>query len=145
MCAKRGGVLIGRAVLAEEHEELCAIAKQILAEIEADGPSDALSGLRWRLNRVLTKHLAMEDRLLYPMLLANRKTAPLAEPLLVDVAAMAEAFASYHAAWPIERIQNEWVAFRTATREILQALRRRILREEHDLFPRVSWPGADDR
>ena len=50
-----------------------------------------------------------------------------------------------HAAWPIERIQEDWEAFRAATRDVMTLVRRRILREERDLFPRASWPGADGR
>ncbi|PNB53170.1 hypothetical protein C1X73_31855, partial [Pseudomonas sp. FW305-130] len=80
-----GIVLIGRAVLSEEHRELDALAKRILVEIAGDGPSVELSSLRWRLNRVLTKHLALEDQLLYPILRANPVTASLAEQVLTEV------------------------------------------------------------
>jgi|UPI00068B73DA hypothetical protein len=141
----RGIVLIKRAVLTDEHRELDALAKRILAEVGGDGPSVELSSLRWRLNRVLTKHLAMEDQLLYPILRANPATASLAEQVLAEVGGTASTYAAYHAAWPIERIQQDWEAFRAATRDVMTLLRRRILREERDLFPRASWPGADSR
>ncbi|MCY1173333.1 Hemerythrin HHE cation binding domain protein [compost metagenome] len=140
-----GIVLIGRAVLSEEHRELDALAKRILVEIAGDGPSVELSSLRWRLNRVLTKHLALEDQLLYPILRANPVTASLAEQVLTEVGGTAATYAAYHAAWPIERIQEDWEAFRAATRDVMTLVRRRILREERDLFPRASWPGADGR
>ncbi|MBP2276704.1 MULTISPECIES: hemerythrin domain-containing protein [Sphingomonas] len=137
--------MIGRAVLSEEHRELDALAKRILVEIAGDGPSVELSSLRWRLNRVLTKHLALEDQLLYPILRANPVTASLAEQVLTEVGGTAATYAAYHAAWPIERIQEDWEAFRAATRDVMTLVRRRILREERDLFPRASWPGADGR
>lgn len=141
----RGTGLIGRAVLSEEHRELDALAKGILAEVGRDGPSADLSTLRWRLNRILTKHLALEDQLLYPMLRANPATAALAEQVLADVGGTAATYAAYHVDWPIERVQEDWHGYRAATRDMMALLRRRILREERDLFPRVSWPGADDR
>jgi Hemerythrin HHE cation binding domain len=140
-----GILLIGRAVLSEEHRELDALAKRILVEIAGDGPSVELSSLRWRLNRVLTKHLALEDQLLYPILRANPVTASLAEQVLTEVGGTAATYTAYHAAWPIERIQEDWEAFRVATRDVMTLVRRRILREERDLFPRASWPGADGR
>ena len=130
--------MIDRAILSKEHAELDMLAVQLLDEVAAAAPSAKVSALRWRLNHVLMVHLAKEDRLVYPELLASPATRALAQRFAEEMGGLAEAYLAYNAAWPIERVEAEWAAFGTATRGVMRALRQRILREERDLYPRIA-------
>ena len=130
--------MVDRETLSKEHAELDALAVRLLAEVEAEAPSPELSALRWRLNHVLMVHLAKEDKLLYPQLLRSPASRALAQRFSQEMGGLADAYLAYGAAWPIERVEAEWDAFGVATRSVMKALRQRILREERDLYPRIT-------
>lgn len=129
--------MLSRDILSKEHEELETLAKKLLVEIDLDGPSHALSALRWRMTHVLMVHLAKEDKVLYPRLLALPETRTVALRFAQEMGNVAELYQDYAATWPIERVEADWAGFGVATRKMMAALRRRILREERDLYPRI--------
>ena len=130
--------MVDREILSKEHAELDALAVRLLAMVDGVGPDTGLSALRWRLNHVLMVHLAKEDKLLYPKLLAFPETRALARRFAEEMGGLAEAYLAYYAAWPIERVEADWAGFGAATRGVMKALRQRILREERDLYPRIA-------
>ena len=130
--------MLNREQLSKEHAELDGLALRLLEAVEAERQPAGLSALRWRLNHVLMVHLAKEDKLLYPSLLAMPATKALAQRFADEMGGLAEAYLAYNAAWPIERIEADWVGFGVATRGVMKALRQRILREERDLYPRIA-------
>lgn len=130
--------VLSRVRLSQEHAELDALAVKLLAEVDADVPSTALSALRWRLTHVLMVHLAKEDKVLYPRLLARPETQALAKRFVEELGDLAETYQAYTATWPIERVESDWPRFGEATRKVMAALQRRILREERDLYPRIA-------
>lgn len=129
--------MLNRVSLSQEHAELDALAVKLLAEIETNSPSETLSALRWRLNHVLMVHLAKEDKVLYPRLLAQPATRAVAQRFASEMGDLAQIYLAYTSTWTIERVEADWDGFGAATRKVMTALRRRILREERDLYPRI--------
>ena len=134
--------MVDRELLSKEHDEISALAVRLIEEVEASVPGKDLSALRWRLNHVLMVHLAKEDKLLYPKLLASPATKGLAQRFADEMGGLAESYLAYNAAWPIQRVEAEWADFGEATRGIMNALRKRILREERDLYPRIEQSAS---
>ncbi|BCA58057.1 hemerythrin domain-containing protein [Sphingomonas sp. HMP6] len=130
--------MLDRLILSKEHAELEALAVKLLEEVEAAAPGKTLSALRWRLNHVLMVHLAKEDKVLYPYLQLLPETRALALRFEIEMGALAQTYLAYASSWPIERVEADWRGFGDATRTIMRALRRRILREERDLYPRIT-------
>ena len=130
--------MLSRVKLSAEHAELDALAVKLLTEVDAEAPSDTLSGLRWRLTHVLMVHLAKEDKVLYPRLLAQPQTYAVAKRFADEMGDLSETYLHYTATWTIERVEGDWAGFGEATRRVMTALRRRILREERDLYPRIA-------
>lgn len=130
--------MLSRDILSKEHEELEALATKLMAEVDAEAPSHALSALRWRLTHVLMIHLAKEDKVLYPQLLTLPQTRTVANRFAQEMGDLAKSYQEYTAGWPIERVEADWAGFGAATRTMMTALRRRILREERDLYPRIA-------
>ncbi|WP_235512460.1 hemerythrin domain-containing protein [Sphingomonas sp. Leaf17] len=133
--------MLDRQCLSREHDELIALTTALVAQVTRAAPDLAgLSTVRWRFNRVLLMHLAKEDKLLYPQLTRSPSptTARLAELFAAEVCGLAADYAAYMQRWPVERIEGEWPAFAKDTRRILDALGKRIAREENELYPCID-------
>ncbi len=132
-------------VLTNEHAELEALAARLLAQVRADRPRvDGLSALRWRLNHVLMVHLAQEDNLLYPALLASRDPVArrTAERFCEQMGDLGASYRAYNSEWTFDRVAADWRGFANATRTMMAALRRRIQREESKLYPLIARRAA---
>lgn len=132
--------MMNRNALSGEHTELGQIADLLAIELRAMKPdTEALSALRVRLSKVLLMHLAQEDHLLYPELKRSSDfaTRELAARFESEMGQLAAAYRSYASRWNAKAIERDWEAFRGDTRSILAALRRRIRREETELYPRM--------
>ena len=125
--------------------ELADIANQILHLLNPGLPAmTELSALRWRLSRVLMVHLAREDGSLYPGLQRSpdAATRALAAQFEAQMGTLAQDYRDYTARWPAEAIGADWAGFRTDTRRVMLALKRRIQREEIELYPRIAVRSA---
>jgi hemerythrin-like domain-containing protein len=82
-------------------------------------------------------HLALEDRILYPALQrqGDDRVRTTAARIQAEIGALAESFARYMAGWTDERITRDWRGFCTDSDRILDALARRIDREDRILYP----------
>ncbi|GEM72253.1 hypothetical protein SAQ01S_20190 [Sphingomonas aquatilis NBRC 16722] len=133
--------MLSRKTLSAEHDELRELAAALLACVAAPhcDPS-RLGKARWLLTRKLLAHLAKEDALLYPRLRAGRdpRAAEVATRFAAEMGALADRYRAYIAAWPAERIADDWIAFGAATRQILQQLLRRIGGEETMLYTLIE-------
>lgn len=137
--------MLSREKLSSEHVELGGIAGEIMRLIgQATPPMAELSALRWRLSRVLMVHLAREDGSLYPALRrsADATTRSLAAQFEAQMGTLAQDYRDYAARWPADAIGADWSQFGAETRRILQALKRRIQREEIELYPRITARAA---
>lgn len=137
--------MIDRELLSAEHAQIDAIAVELLAIVARDdGANDSVASLRWRLNRHLLVHLAREDNHVYPVLVksADSRVARLASAFQAEMGGLAQDYLAYNARWEAAAIASDWPGFCTATRHIMNALRRRIRREERDLYPMIGR-GSD--
>jgi hemerythrin-like domain-containing protein len=126
--------------LSIEHAEIDAIAAELIAVVTRyKAPVDGMAAQRWRLNHLLSVHLAKEDKHLYPMLkrAADREIAALATEMEAEMGNLAAQFLAYSRRWDAKAMTEDWSGFCTDTLRVMQALRQRIRREERDLYPRV--------
>lgn len=84
-------------------------------------------------------HLAQEDQLLYPRMKrsSNPQVRELATRFENEMGTLADTYRSYATRWPGVAIEKDWTGFRTETQAVVAALRRRIRREESELYPRL--------
>ena len=104
---------------------------------EADGIRSMLSALVGKLN----VHLAMEDDVLYPVLLEHSKDEVnrAAKRLQDEAGDLKRIFQVFVDRWPSgEPVKTAPVAFACDVRALLTKLRDRIARENDDLFPLVE-------
>ncbi|MGL4313678.1 MAG: hemerythrin domain-containing protein [Sphingomonas sp.] len=133
--------MIDSELLSAEHAQIDAIAVELLAIIAgSDAPGEKLASLRWRLNRHLLVHLAREDSHVYPLLVkaADIRLARLASAFQAEMGGLAQDYLAYNAQWDAAAVAKDWPGFCAATRHIMNALRRRIRREERDLYPMIA-------
>jgi len=119
-----------------QHADIDAIVTELGRAINMDERNLA-AATRWKLARKLVAHLALEDKLLYPALIASndRETATLAHGMQAEMGNLAERFQSYMEKWDNSSITEQWSAFRDETQIILTALRKRISKENHVVYP----------
>jgi len=132
--------MLNRAILSAEHAELIDIADLFAIELRALTPNlERLASLRLRFSRVLLLHLAQEDHLLYPTLkrTTDGPTRELAARFEAEMGQLGDIYRRYVTRWSSIAIAQDWDGFRTDTRSFLAALRRRIRREETELYPRM--------
>ena len=126
--------------LKDEHVELRRIADELDRLMAGADPCDltALARCRWRLVRLVTQHLALEDRQIYSR--APDPASPLgsiAARLKGEIGDLYDSFRGHITAWPSEAIVADWETYRTETRRLLATLHARIDREERELYPLV--------
>ncbi len=130
------------AKLREDHDDLLRLAgdlRDIIAQPDAPPPID-LENFRSEFSRQLFAHLTREDWLLYPSLLqsSDRVIVATAQSFIDEMGGMLKAFKTWAATWPTERIFAEWATFGIETSDLLDALARRIVRENQELYPLVE-------
>lgn len=123
-----------------QHKELVEIVQAISAKLnpaaaaaEADQIRHLLSSLSGKLNF----HLAMEDKSLYPAMLASTDPAAkkAATEFMNEMGGLATAFKNYVAAWPTAAAIKEKPAdFCAQTQGVFAALGKRVEREESVLY-----------
>lgn len=125
-----------------QHKDLAALVLQLGKLVDDAGALAAKAGearsILAKLAGTLRVHLAMEDKNLYPRLVAHKNPA-LAEKarrFQTEMAPLGKAFFDYVARWPHERaVAADPAGFAAATRQVLRALTARIAAEDHDLYP----------
>jgi hemerythrin-like domain-containing protein len=125
--------------LLDEHAAILEMFSQLETALAADRPQDVVA-LRWKMNRVLNAHLALEDQLVYPVLAAcpNGETAALAKRMMSEIGDLAAKWRDYITLWTTGDIRARPDDFRAHTAAVRAALHERIEREERDLFPRLT-------
>lgn len=135
-----------RALLSAEHEAIMHVATQLLAASERD-PIDIgqVSALRWRLAHLLARHLAREDRCLYPVLgtHADPDVAAMATAFAAEMGGLAGAYRAYMDRWNADAIMADPGKFAADTRIVIDALAHRVDREEYDLYPLLGAGSAN--
>ena len=127
------------AQLRNEHAELARIVKQLeeLIAEEVPPPSLSLFEVRRKLSGLLIAHLKAEDWVLYPPLLssADPKVAETARDFVDEMGGLAQAFTVYVERWDALSIESNWPRYQQESRGIIDALTKRIIRENQELYP----------
>jgi len=125
--------------LREEHAHLVRLVGQLAECIgrPAPPPATELFAVRRELNATLIAHLKAEDWILYPMLLTSGdpETAATARQFLDEMGGLAAAFLAYADKWSASTIERDWDGYCGESREIIEALTERIVRENRELYP----------
>jgi hemerythrin-like domain-containing protein len=127
------------ATLRQEHAELVEIVRElgrVIARLAQPAQTE-LFELRCRLTTTLIAHLKAEDWLLYPPLLASSDAliAGIAKAFSEEMGGLASAYSAHAERWGADAIEHDWAGYVEATRGIIDALTRRISRENRELYP----------
>ncbi len=129
-------------ILRADHVGIGWIADRLALMVDRPAPVKSLDlfQVRGELRRALLNHLAQEDWVIYPRLLASNRAdvRVLAASLADGAAAFTAAFKMYSRRWTAESITADWQGFRKETLAILDALKRRISFEDNELYPLVA-------
>ncbi|HEU4851244.1 MAG TPA: hemerythrin domain-containing protein [Telluria sp.] len=124
----------------KHHDEILGIAREINGQLGStidDNTAEAIRKLMARLNGLVTLHLAMEDKALYPALLAHSDASvkDTARRFSDEMGSVAEAFVGYMKSWSTSaQIKANPVGFTTESKAIFNALSKRIHRENVELY-----------
>jgi hypothetical protein len=127
-----------------QHNEIVDLVQQILSMLKTEDlrrNADPVCNVRSRLAGVLVVHLAMEDRVMYPQLIAsaNAGLAAMAQRYQSEVGDYKVQFDAYLQRWrTAEDVQADPPSFIRETSRILGALVQRIERENSELYPLVE-------
>ncbi len=130
----------------KQHDELLLIAEEIQAGLDAEDHStdpQGVADLIDKLASVLTGHLSLEDRRLYPLLLGDENEAlrATAQLFVAEMGEIADVFKEYRATWSASTIQGEPSRFARETSEFVTTLVDRINRENDDLYAMMDLLG----
>jgi len=130
-----------------EHKRIASMAADLAAMVNQRTPPEPLMFLAFRRNfsRILAVHLAREDWVIYPRLLADERpdVRALAARLAAEALAFSEAFRDYGRRWTTNSIAADWPGFCKETLAILARLERRVHVEDTELYPLVDDAGHD--
>ena len=121
-----------------QHDEILALAKEVTDHMGRPNADATL--LRKQLSSLAGKvnfHLAMEDKALYPRLMAAKGSAAeaLAGKFMTEMGGLARVFTDYNARWQVSTIRGDMAGFGEETRKVFGALAHRIARENTQLYP----------
>lgn len=132
-----------------QHDELVVIAKDISGNLKADALRTDAKNVRLQLSKmagVLGAHLSIEDRWLYPKLVAHAdaSVARLARQYQDEMSGLKEAFDAYMTRWETsQKIQANPETFIKETLGLLEVLSQRIHRENSELYTLVDRLGLE--
>lgn len=132
--------------LRREHAELTRRAMRLRQTVSQPEPpeADELVRMRREFSELLVAHLLFEDRDVYPRLFRSpsARVAHMARTFADEMGDQCETFLSYSKAWNDAAVETDWPAFGQATKEILDAVEIRILRENRILYPLLDQHRA---
>ncbi len=126
--------------LKKQHEDIIAIIDRM--EVESKSLTEpesatALLGLIGELGRLLEEHLLIEDDFLYPVLKKreNEDIQKTAHQFEAELGGIKKSFHAYSKKWESPKeIMQLHIGFVSESKNLADALRYRIEREERDLF-----------
>ena len=125
--------------LRHEHDELLRIVRELGRMIAERDPAELvqLFHVRQAFASLLVAHLKTEDWVLYPRLLASkdRHVAATARRFIDELGGLADAYARHSHDWTAFTIAADWPGYCRDTRRMIDALERRIERENEELYP----------
>jgi len=132
--------------LRDEHTVILRIVERLRYLIGQSSPPPQLHlfALRHELSATLIGHLKTEDWVLYPRLMASTdpQIASIAHAFCDEMGGVGAAYMEHCKIWNAEAIAADWSGYGLASRVLLDALTRRISRDNRELYPllkRVDW------
>jgi iron-sulfur cluster repair protein YtfE (RIC family) len=119
-------------------EELAATIVDMVASFRDEFDAIAMARLIGKLNALLRVHLAYEDTVLYPFIVAHgsREAAALAQQFSAETSSLAPQFEEFARAWSGPTVISAmFERFRDEATTLFAALGARIERENDLLFP----------
>lgn len=130
------------AQLRDDHDIIVQLVGKFRKIISASQPPSGVELVTFRhaFSKQLLAHLAREDMLLYPMLRQskNAAVANTAEAFVDEMGGLLAAYKEWSVQWPTERVTEQWPVFVGETDSLLDALAKRIVRENEELYPLVE-------
>jgi hypothetical protein len=122
-----------------QHESISELAAALAAEVSKPSYSP-VAAIRWKLARELIAHLAVEDRWLYPTLIASpdHEAAETAKQFKDEMGGLSDVFTAYMRKWSDQQIASEWSTYCAETKSFLASLKDRVARENRELYPLIT-------
>ncbi len=131
-------------IFRDQHDELLKIASEISKHLSIDVLSKDAHEVRRLLSELLGNldvHLTMEDKALYPQLLAHSdgRVKSVAGRFVYEMGGIGETLKDYRSKWRTPAaIQKDPSDFIKQTKAILDALTKRIEKENNELYKMVD-------
>lgn len=133
--------------LRDEHAQIIELLKEFEAVLQQSEPPPAapLFDLRNRITHILIAHLKTEDWLLYPSLLESERPyiAETARHLQHDMGGLADSYNAYTRQWTAQAIAADWEGYRRDSAVVIRMLRKRVAREDSELYPLADRQERD--
>jgi hemerythrin-like domain-containing protein len=128
----------------KQHDEILSTAREInaiLGNAIDDSEAETIRKLMSRLAGLVSVHLAMEDKALYPQLLASTNSAvkATANRFIQEMGAIGQGFEDYMRKWATtQTIKSKPTEFTIESKAIFNALSKRIHKENVELYMLVD-------
>lgn len=128
----------------KQHDQLLEIATDISKQLSEDNLSSDANGVRILLSNFMGKlkyHLAIEDKSLYPNLLAHpdEKIVSTAQEFIDEMGSMGKVVEAYNSKWSsAAKIQSDAADFIRETKNVFGVLAKRIEKENNELYKMVD-------
>jgi hypothetical protein len=135
--------------LSDEHTVILRIVERLRYLISQPTPPPQLHvlALRYELSAALIGHLQTEDGTLYPPLMASPDPhiASIARLFSEEMGGLGAAYFEHCRTWQADAIAADWAGYSLASQILLDALTRRISRENRELYPLLGRLGGEGR
>ncbi|MEN9465380.1 MAG: hypothetical protein RL217_1561 [Pseudomonadota bacterium] len=132
----------------QQHVEILQAVHQLAQLVQGDvvAKSNEIARLLMSLRFKVKTHVAGEDKILYPRFSGKAETqaAQLLQAYQEDMQSLASGFLSFVASWEYaERIQADPARFVQEAKQALDALVKRIQRENQEFYPSIEKLAAN--
>lgn len=123
--------------LMRDHSAIFAAVRAVMQEIEGEAAPATVSASLSHLDMLLTPHLAIEDKQIYPLLLAGDDSGQriMAEEAINAYATLAADWTAFVATWNESAIAADQSGFALQLHTLLDILQRRVRAENEILYP----------
>jgi hypothetical protein len=134
------------AKLRAEHAEIQTLIGKLryLIGLASPPPRLHLFALRHELSATLIGHLKTEDWVLYPSLMASpdAHVAATARAFREDMGGLAATYVEHCKKWSANAIGADWAGYCADSSSLIDALNKRIARENREVYPLLEKHGG---
>lgn len=131
-------------MLRKHHKDLVELVVELESGLALPKDDTRIQSIRSCLSRLaglLTIHLSMEDKVMYPKLHAHpdAKVVEMSKRFSSEMEGIKGVFEGYKKKWMgPNAIESGWAEFLSDTKGLIAALRARISKEDNELYPLVD-------